>query len=160
MKIVHVCLCGPYTDGFAYQDNILPQKHLELGYEVNVLISQRSFNNKGNIIFRTCKNYKDSHGIEISIIPYDKHFGKVAIKLGIFKDLALKLNQMNPDIIFVHGLQFISITDILTYKMKNKKVKIYVDNHADYINTPLNSIKRRIIQKGLFGNIGKNLYHM
>ena len=142
MKVVHICLCGPYTDGFAYQDNILPQKHSELGYEVNMLVSQRSYNNKGNVIFRACKDYKDSRGIEISILPYDRKYGRIAVRLGIFKSLILKLNNIKPDIIFVHGLQFISIKKILTYKLKNRDVKIYIDNHADLYKYSVRQYKK------------------
>ena len=38
-KIVHVCLCGPFSDGFSYQENILTKYHARMGLEVHVITS-------------------------------------------------------------------------------------------------------------------------
>ena len=39
MKIVHLCMAGPYTQGYSYQDNILPKYHAKLGFDVTILTS-------------------------------------------------------------------------------------------------------------------------
>lgn len=48
-KIVHVCLCGPVTDGWSYQDNLLSKYHKELGYEVSIITSEWIWGEDGNL---------------------------------------------------------------------------------------------------------------
>ena len=36
-KIVHVMIANFYKNGFGYQENILPAKHKELGYDVEII---------------------------------------------------------------------------------------------------------------------------
>ena len=43
MKIVHICLAAVYIEGFGYQENILPQCHRAMGYDVTVLTSDHVF---------------------------------------------------------------------------------------------------------------------
>ena len=40
MKIVHLCLCGPVTDGWNYQDNILPKYHKLMGHNTTIVTSE------------------------------------------------------------------------------------------------------------------------
>ncbi len=42
MKIVHLCMAGPYTQGYSYQENILPKYHVKLGFDVTVLTSMQT----------------------------------------------------------------------------------------------------------------------
>ena len=37
MKIVHVIIANFYKEGYGYQENILPVKHIELGLEAYVV---------------------------------------------------------------------------------------------------------------------------
>ncbi|WP_416201291.1 MAG: hypothetical protein ACFWUD_03875 [Thermocaproicibacter melissae] len=39
MKIVHLCLCGPFNDNWGYQDNIIPKHNKKDGHDVTVITS-------------------------------------------------------------------------------------------------------------------------
>ena len=41
MRIIHVIIAAAYREGFGYQENLLPQKHKELGYDVGVITWDR-----------------------------------------------------------------------------------------------------------------------
>ena len=44
-KIVHVMIACFYKNGFGYQENILPEKHKELGFDVNIdITTKESYN--------------------------------------------------------------------------------------------------------------------
>ena len=45
------------------------------------------------------------------------------------------LEELNPEVIFVHNVQFQDLRSIVKYKKKHKDVKIYVDNHSDFSNS-------------------------
>ena len=40
MKVLHLCLTGPYTDGFNYQENMLAKYHTRTGNSVSIIASQ------------------------------------------------------------------------------------------------------------------------
>lgn len=42
MKIVHIHLLGPYTDGWGYQENVLPEIQVRQGHEVTVITGCRA----------------------------------------------------------------------------------------------------------------------
>src|SRR5699024_600712 len=50
-----------------------------------------------------------------------------------------------PDIIFVHGVQFLNIKAIVKYKERYPKIKIFVDNHADFSNSATNWISKNLL---------------
>lgn len=50
MKIVHMMLCGPVTDGWSYQDNLLTKYHRKLGYDVTMITSQWVWGENGNLL--------------------------------------------------------------------------------------------------------------
>ena len=49
MKIVHICLAGPFTDGWNYQDNMISKYHKKMGFDVTVIASQW-IRNEGEIV--------------------------------------------------------------------------------------------------------------
>ena len=51
MKIVHVIIAAAYKEGFGYQENILPAKHVELGLDTHV-VSYNSHYKNGIYKFR------------------------------------------------------------------------------------------------------------
>src|SRR5690606_33098125 len=60
------------------------------------------------------------------------------------------LYKFNPDIVFIHGGQFASIKEICSYVKINPHVKIYVDNHADFINSGKSWFSRKILHGVLY----------
>lgn len=151
MKIVHVCLAAFYVEGLGYQENILPQLHAEMGNEVSVLTSDYSFNSKYETIKRDKTDYINSFGIHVKVLDKTKRYGKYS-KYGDFSNVYDELVNISPDTIFVHGGQFIALKDVLKYCKRNRNVKLYIDQHGDYYNTPVDTWRRKLAQKIIFGH--------
>ena len=147
-KIVHICLSCFYVDNMGYQENILPKKHHQKGYEVEIITSQHTFNNDGKASTRPTGRYINENGIPVIVLPYKKKLGRLSGYLHYVSGLCQELMAFKPDIIFCHGLSFLSILDVKRYCNKNK-VTLYCDCHSDYYNTPTNRGKYKIIN-GLF----------
>jgi glycosyltransferase involved in cell wall biosynthesis len=120
--------------------------HRIQGHEVAILASTESYLDKA--IFRYLKpsSYYTSDGISVSRVPYSKWFPHfLARKLRIFNGVSKVLENFKPDIIFLHGHQFISIKEIVSYVKKHQNVRIYVDGHADFINSAANWVSKNIL---------------
>ena len=146
MKILHCCLANFYIDGYGYQENILPKMHKIQGHEVSILASTETYIDSKKIGYVGPSSYYTESGIPITRVPYKRilpHF--IMRKLRIYSGVTEVLYSFKPDIIFIHGLQFISIIDIVDYVSNNPETKIYVDGHADYINSAKNWISKNIL---------------
>lgn len=149
MKIVHVCFACFYIEGMGYQENIMPRYHVEQDHQVTILTSNFSFNSKGEVTNKINKEYINSAGIRVKILDRAVCF---MARYGIYKGLYEELEKINPDIIFVHGGQFLSLKDVIKYAKHHRNVEIFIDQHADYYNTPINIFKERIAHSLLYGH--------
>lgn len=149
MRILHLCLACFYKEGFSYQENVLPRIHKEQGNEVIIAAPAEIKNSEGNMIYAE-KNYINEDDILVRIIFYKKsnikYVSKIYKLFKIYKNLAEVLEVCDPDIIFIHGGQSLGLKKIINYARK-KNVKIYIDQHADYYNTPINGFKAKIFNK-------------
>lgn len=153
MKIIHVIIAAVYKEGYGYQENILPAKHVELGLDTYIV----SFDNK-------CPNgreYISNDGVKVCLLPLNKSTLTKKHYLSSFvnktQGLYPYLDRISPDIIFIHGLQ--SIDSLIVYKWceKHPNVKLYVDQHADYYNSPITKFSTRMYYKIVYGYIAKKL---
>lgn len=153
MRIVHVIIAATYKEGFGYQENILPAKHVELGLDTYVVSS-----NKENPFGR---EYTNQDGVKVVLLPCVRNFlQKIPIVRSFIKQtkgLYSTLVKLEPDIIFVHGLQCLESLEVCRFCKKYPRVNLYVDQHADYYNTPITEWKKRIYAKYVYGYIGKKL---
>lgn len=147
MKVLYVKLTDGYRDDFTYQENILPAKFIKLGHETHIFVSRRTRDDSGKRILTNPGVYQNDSGVWIHVIPFCHRFDRLGRKLDIYDSLYNEICKLNPDFIFVHGLQFYSVKDIAKYKKIHSEVTVVVDNHADYIIMPLDTLKRKIIQK-------------
>lgn len=151
MNILHICIATHFTEGYSYQENILPEKHFKLGYSVKIICGQLGYNEKkipSNL--EPCEKILDN-GILLTRLPYLKGKMLLPAKLKIVKNLYEEINNFLPDIIFVHGVQFYGLKTVLKYKKKHLSVKVYIDNHADFVNTAIKNLKHIILQRYIFG---------
>lgn len=147
MKIVHLCLGSFYPDNYSYQENLLPKFHKELGYDVEVIASTQSFDKYGKVCYlSTVGTYQNEYDIKVTRLPY-KSQNKIWKKLKRYQGCYQALKKANPDIIFIHGGQFLDIDQVVKYAKKNTNVVIYVDNHADFSNSATNWISKNILHK-------------
>lgn len=110
MKIVHLCLASFYPDGYSYQENLLPKFHKELGLDVEVIASTQSFDKDGRICYlNKTGSYINEYGIKVTRLPYFFK-GKICRKIRKYKGVFDSLQRAFPDIIFIHGIQFVDIS--------------------------------------------------
>lgn len=147
MKILHICLGNYFSDGYTYQDNMLPKYHVLQGHEVMVIAPRLSFNKEGKWEKLPVEDYVTKDGFRLLRIDY-KSQSKFNIILRRHKDFNRIVEEYAPDIIFVHNLHFMDVLYLPKYKREHPEVKIYVDNHVDWINS-MNNWVSRYLQHGL-----------
>ena len=153
MKIVHVIIAAAYKEGFGYQENILPAKHVELGLETYVV----SFNRD----YPQGKEYVNDDGVKVRLLSTNNSICRKIPYLSAFmkktNGLYSYLEDISPEIIFLHGLQSIDSLTVYRWCKKHENVKLYVDQHADYYNSPLKKLFSRLYSKYVYGYISKQL---
>ena len=147
MRILHICLANFYIEGMGYQENILPAYHTEAGYDVCIITSEHIFD------IKRCNGkdyYVNDFGATVKCLKNkNKNLG---VRFRIYSGLYKELCEYDPDIIFVHGGQFLSLKDVIKYCKKHKNVRLYIDQHADYYNSPIKSLKSKIFAKYVIGH--------
>jgi 1,2-diacylglycerol 3-alpha-glucosyltransferase len=143
MKIVHVCLTGPYTDNYGYQENIIPRYHAMDGHEVTIITSTATFGMKENVFsigHTEAGEYILDNGIKVIRLK-----NKSIERLRVFP-LYEVLCKEKPDFIYVHGIQFFSLLDVAKYK-RTHPCKVVADNHADFYNSANGFLSKNILHK-------------
>ena len=149
-KVVHLCLACFFPDGYSYQENMLPKFHKQLGYDVEVIASLFTFdkNGEGTYIEKPSV-YRNEHDIQVTRLAYRAPV-RVYRKLKRFIGLAEALEKAAPDIIFMHGCQFLDIDVVVRYLKKHPGIRVFVDNHSDYSNSATNWLSRNILHRFLW----------
>ena len=160
-KIVHIMICAWYKEGFSYQENILPLKHQELGLDVHII----TYNQGGEASYTAVGNppitYTNSNGIPVHILLKRSNvfLDKIIPQLFMLQTCGLyeKLEELQPDIIFVHGIPGLDHLLVTKYVKNHPHVRLYADNHADYYNTPFNNLYGTIRHKILGRYIARKM---
>lgn len=148
MKIVHICLAGGYTEGLNYQENIITKYQALDGHEVSVITTDHCFTEGVWGLCQTESDYKNEYGVHVIRlsfaygIPYS-----INRQIGRFKGTIAALELLDPEVIFVHNIQFQDIRRIVRYRKKHPEVKIYVDNHSDFSNSARNWFTRNTLYR-------------
>lgn len=155
MKILHCCLAAFYIDNFGYQENILPKIHKLQGHDVKIVASTETYiGNKLGYI--DPNSYLNEYKIPVTRIPYISYLPHLlAKKLRIYKGLNKIINDFQPNIIFLHDIQFFSIVDIVSFAKNNPSAKIYADGHTDFINSAKNWISKNILHRIIYRSCAK-----
>lgn len=147
MKIVHLCLGCFYPDNYSYQENMLPKFHKQIGYEVEVIASLITFNKDGKSTFiEKGSTYQNEYGIKVTRLDYKKP-EKVYHKLKRYVGTYDTLERADPNILFIHGCQFMDMDIVVKYLKKHTGTRVYVDNHADFSNSGTNWLSKNILHK-------------
>ncbi len=150
MKIVHLCLASFFPDGYAYQENMLPKFHKQFGYDVEVIASRETFDEHGKAtLYNGPRKYRNEFAIPVTRLDYKKPL-KFYRKMRRYRGTEETLRLTNPDILFIHGCQFLDIDKVVTYLKSHKNVTVYVDNHADFSNSATNWISKNVLHKGVW----------
>lgn len=158
MKIVHLCLACFYPDFFSYQENMLPKFHKEMGLDVEVIASFLGFDQNGKLSIKKelPSSYINEHGIKVTRLPYLLN-NMVGFKLKSFAGLQEALDSASPNMLFIHGCQFINISTIVRYLKKHSNVITYIDNHADFSNSATNWISKNILHKIIWRHYAQSI---
>lgn len=148
MKIVHICLCGAMTDGFNYQENNLSKYHKKMGYDVTLIASQWIWDHNGKLTTTDKTNYINADGVSMIRIP--TLMGTVNSRLKVYPDLYASVEKEKPDILFIHDCQFLDLLTLTKYIKRHPTVRVYIDNHVDYINGAHGWLSRNILHRGLW----------
>lgn len=132
MKIVHIAPYAPYNEGWGYQDNLLPKYQAKLGHEVTLIITNKE-NRDGGLAEVPCCDYMSPDAFRvIRLRPFLNGRGKIGALLSRM-DVYDLLKQLEPNLIFYHGINGITIFQISKYKRKiDPMVRVVQDNHLDY----------------------------
>lgn len=141
-RIVHIALSWPMMDGLNYQDNLLPKYHTRLGFKVTVISSKWVFDQNGDVVYENRARYSTQ---DFDVIRLDLKFGKdVNSKFKKYDGLYDTLSQLNPDILFVHEVNFLDILTVKKYCCKHNVI-LYVDNHCDMKNSCKNFVSKKVL---------------
>lgn len=145
MKIVHLCLGCFFVDNYSYQENMLPKYHVKMGFKVTVIASLVSFNKEGkSCLLKGYQEYDDRDGFHVIRLPY-KEPQMINRTLRKYVGLFEALTKEQPDIIFSHGIQYADVSVLLKYIRSNPTVRLYADNHGDYVNSAKNFLSKHIL---------------
>lgn len=155
MKILHVCLFSSFTENMGYQENILSETHARDGHEVTI-ISNCSIFKDGVLCPTNSVDKIINYNIRLIRVHFMfSKFGLISRKIGKVNNMYNLLNEIDPDIIIYHGAQGIELLTIAQY-VKKKRVRFYIDTHADYNNSSskiINLVYHRAVQRTILNKI-------
>ena len=146
MRIVNIAPNAPYNENWGYQENLLPKYQKLLGNDVVLITSCRK--HQDGVIVETDEEDKVMED-GVRLIRKKQSFvinKTISNYLGYIRIYEL-LENIQPDLVFFHGLISWSINDVIKYKEKHKSCVVVQDNHMDYnIGFQTNSIKKKILR--------------
>ena len=148
-KIAHICLLGTVTPGGSYNENLLSKYHARMGFDTFVICSRWQQNTTGGHKMHPQTSYTNENGVHVrrlSMIGRETPYKK----FKLFKNLTHTLEEIKPDILFIHGCQTLHVFTIISYIKKYPDVKVYVDNHADFSNSARNWLSKTVLHKLLW----------
>lgn len=149
LKILHLCLASFYIDNYSYQENMLPKYHKKMGFDVEIVASRVSFDENGKpCLLEEASTYINEDGIRVTRLEYKKN--KLSKRLRQYNSTYETISKSNPDIIFIHGCQFLDIKYVVKYVKLHPNVKVFVDNHADFSNSARNFLSKNILHKTIW----------
>lgn len=155
MRILHLCLSAFFIDNYSYQENMLAKYHVKQGHDVTLIASLFTFNKegKGDYYSEPC-SYLDKNGFKVIRLAYRKpvRWNKMFRHYIGFRE---NLENVNPDVIFVHNASFGDTPIIKRYLKKNPDVKLFADSHTDYINSAKNWLSKHILHPIIWRHYSK-----
>lgn len=156
MRITHVCVSGPFTDGWNYQENVLTKYHKRLGMAVTVIASKWVWNSQGSLEISEQTNYQNDDGVYIVRLPIrgGRSFGN---RFKRYDGLYEAVEKSEPDILFIHGVAFCDVTVLARYLKNHPNVVAYADNHADFSNSATNWLSKNVLHKIIWRHYAQKL---
>lgn len=151
MRILHLCLACFYIDGYNYQENVLPRIAKEKGNEVMIIASTETYISNLNLSYLEPSEYCTEYGVPIKRIPYKKIISdSITHKLRLYENLYSEIEAFNPDIIFTHDVNYLSLLEVIKYVKKHSNVCLLADSHTAYFNSGQNWLSMNILHKVIY----------
>lgn len=145
MKILFIGLASHYTEGMTYQDNMLAEQCIQDGHEVYYISDIERFQN-GKLVRGEAGRQKLSDGVTLYRVEYDRIINRYfSDKLRGYKKIYELLEEIKPNIIFLHGPGTITVWKIAKYLSKNPEARFFVDSHTDYYTSGTVFLSRLIL---------------
>lgn len=147
MNIVHICLNGPYTDNWGYQENIIPRYHKKMGHNVTVIaLNKKHSDNNGDIVLTDTGDYILEDKVRVIRVAETRNPLRPLSRYFPSADIYHLLYDLKPDIIIHHGLLAnIATFQAIKYIKRNKNCKLAADTHENILNVTIkNTIKNKI----------------
>lgn len=154
MRVLHVCVCGPYTDGLAYQENELVSQHVDLGYDVTVIAATDTYGQDKKIVHVAPGTSTLQCGARLIRLPYA--FGAkgwFASKLRAHQGMSACLESTRPDRILFHGLCAWDLLQVARYVRRHPAVRLLADCHEDFNNSAMSWASRELLHKRFYRSI-------
>jgi len=146
MKVLHVCICGPFTDELAYQENELVEQHVALGHEVTVIASTEAYGPDKQIEHTEAGHSQLRCGA--SLIRLHSAWGIrgwLATKIRRHRGLRDCLVSIQPDRILFHGLTAWDLLTVAAYVRRTSHVKLFTDSHEDWNNSARTMLSKWVL---------------
>ena len=157
MNILHLCLGNFFIDNYSYQENMLTKYHSLQGHAVTVIASLYSFdvNGKGSELNGPSRYINESGCIVIRLAyKWPKRWNRF---FRHFTGLYKAIEESKPDIMFSHNLSYGDTVVVKHYLRDHPHVKLFADNHADYINSAKNWWSKNILHPVIWRFYAKQL---
>ncbi|WP_053360969.1 glycosyltransferase family 4 protein [Bacillus sp. FJAT-27251] len=150
MKILHICLASAYTEGMAYQDNLLPAENAKAGHTVTIISDCYKYES-GKLRETEAIDKLLPDGTRLIRLKFDRVVNSlISNKVRKVPNLYEIITQIQPDVIMLHNLSTLEILSVARYKKYNPKVKLYADSHTDRNNSGLNWISMKLLHKSFY----------
>lgn len=157
MKILHLCLGNFFIDNYSYQENLLTKYHVIMGYDVTVIASLYSFSKEGEVTMLSGPSeYVNNNNVHVIRLAY-KQPTRINKFLRRFIGLKEAIENEHPDIIFSHNVSYSDTTVVANYLKNHPNVKLFADNHADYVNSAKNWLSKHILHPIIWRHYAKVL---
>ena len=156
MKIVHVMMCGPVTDGWSYQDNLLTKYHKKMGHDVTIITSQWIWGSDGVLERFDKTGYVNDDGVKVLRLPIKGNL-PFAYKFKRYIGLYDSLEAEKPDVIFIHNVSFCDVSVVARYLKRHGNVIAYADSHSDFSNSGTNRLAKNVLHKIIWRRKAKKI---
>jgi len=151
MKVLHVCICGPFTDGLAYQENELIEQHVALGHDVTVIAAADTYGPDKHIVHTEVGTTQLACGAKLIRLPYAWGLrGWLATKIRAHRSMRACIEGIQPDRILFHGLSAWDLLTVASYVKCNPKAKLFADSHEDWNNSARTMLSKWVLHYGFY----------